>query len=151
MRALVVVLVLGCGAAPAARPGTTPAEPTANVNRHETDAVVASDVVATERFDGVWSLTHDAAPWCTLELRVGPVGDLVAGVPRFDPSGSWTEFRVVRVKLDHATGTLELLGDYEGFDETVTVTLRLVGAELVGEASGSTYGMPSVVRGTRGP
>lgn len=150
MRALFLVLVLGCGAAPAASPGTTPVEPSANVNRHETDAAPA-DLVDAARFDGLWTLTHDGATWCTLELRAGPAGDLVAGVPRFDPSGSWTEFRVVRVKLDHASGTLELLGDYEGFDETVTVTLRLVGAELLGEASGSTYGMPSVVRGTRGP
>lgn len=150
--ALWASLVVAC-----APPRATPVVPSAssgNDNVHALPAVTDAPgptlpgPTPDEALAGRWSITHGGSPWIELEVAVHP--GLSARVLSFDPTGSWTEFAVVRVKLGD-DGSLELTGQYSEFEDVVDIVLYVRGSVLEGTASGRTYGSPEPLLGRRLP
>lgn len=147
----VVWILAGCASHPQAAPREASAAGLTGGNENEgapSDLPPIEPVGFDTSLLGRWALTHGGAPWLELEIRLEP--GLSASVLRFDPAGSWTEFRIVRVKL--TDGGVDLLGDDDDFDMDVEIHLVRVGEALEGTADGpSYYGSPSPVMGTRLP
>jgi hypothetical protein len=94
---------------------------------------------------GRWRFTHDGGDWVTMSFE----GDLPNVTIDEWHEGSWTQFRVTRVKLDATSMRIE--AQYLEFPNTVTIELVMEQGALVGTVNGDTYGTPSVVRGVRVP